>query len=64
MILLVWLHPSFTADRLLFNIIWTSWIITGTLLEERDLAEHFGDQYRDYQKRVSMLLPVPGKRAD
>lgn len=58
----IWLYPYLTADRLLFNIVWTLWITAGTFLEERDLVEHFGDQYRDYRKRVPVLIPLPGKR--
>ncbi len=62
MLLLIWLYPYLTPDRLLFNILWTAWIITGTHLEERDLIEHFGEQYRVYRKRVPMLIPLPGKK--
>ena len=46
-----------TADRILFNVIWTAWVCVGTVLEERDLVEVFGDSYREYQRRVPMLLP-------
>jgi protein-S-isoprenylcysteine O-methyltransferase Ste14 len=62
MILLIWAYPNLTADRLLFNILWTAWIVVGTVLEERDLVAEFGDSYRRYQKRVPMLVPyrVPG----
>jgi protein-S-isoprenylcysteine O-methyltransferase Ste14 len=45
-------------DRLLFNILWSAWIYIGTVLEERDLVEQFGDAYREYQKKVSMLFPL------
>jgi protein-S-isoprenylcysteine O-methyltransferase Ste14 len=30
-------------------------------LEEHDLAASIGEPYRDYQRRVRMLLPLPKK---
>jgi len=57
MILLVWFCPYLTLDRLVFNIIWTAWIVIGAILEERDLVEAFGEDYRNYQKKVPMLMP-------
>lgn len=57
MILLIWSSPHLTVDRLLFNVLWTAWIVVGTVLEERDLVADFGDAYRDYQRRVPMLVP-------
>ncbi len=56
-LVMIWANPHFSYDRLLFNIMWTVWIIIGTMLEERDLVADFGDGYRDYQKRVPMLMP-------
>ncbi|MEW6335056.1 MAG: isoprenylcysteine carboxylmethyltransferase family protein [Thermodesulfobacteriota bacterium] len=56
-ILLIWSNPDLTVDRLLFNILWTLWIVVGTLLEERDLLAAFGERYRRYQKTVPMLIP-------
>jgi hypothetical protein len=49
--------PNVSADRLVFNIFWTVWIIMGTLLEERDLVRGFGESYQIYQKTIPMLIP-------
>jgi protein-S-isoprenylcysteine O-methyltransferase Ste14 len=57
MILMIWSCPDLTADRLLFNGLWTVWIVIGSILEERDLVFEFGDVYREYQRRVPMLIP-------
>jgi protein-S-isoprenylcysteine O-methyltransferase Ste14 len=56
-LLLVWSSPDVTLDRLWFNLTWTVWMVIGTVLEERDLVEEFGDAYREYQKMVPMLVP-------
>jgi len=58
---LVWACPDLTLDRLIFNFLWTVWIIIGTVLEEKDLVSDFGDDYRQYQKRVPMLIPWKGR---
>ncbi len=57
MIILFWAAPLLTMDRLLFNTLWTIWVVAATVLEERDLAVDFGADYRDYQLKVPMLIP-------
>ncbi|MHB8204376.1 MAG: methyltransferase family protein, partial [Desulfomonilaceae bacterium] len=57
-IVMIWSCPDLTADRLLFNVLWTFWIIVGIILEERDLVSQFGSSYLDYRKNVPMLIPT------
>ncbi|MCX5831557.1 MAG: hypothetical protein NT140_06685 [Deltaproteobacteria bacterium] len=57
MIVLIWSAPDVGSDRLLFNILWTLWIVVGSFLEERDLIAEFGEKYHQYQKTVPMLFP-------
>ncbi len=54
----IWTAPVLTADRLLFNVLWTIWIVIGAFFEEKDLIEEFGDDYIEYLKKVPMLLPI------
>jgi protein-S-isoprenylcysteine O-methyltransferase Ste14 len=56
-LLMIWSNPDLTADRLLFNVLFTVWIIAGAVLEERDLVEVYGDDYREYQRSVPMMIP-------
>ncbi len=57
-LLMIWSYPALTVDRLMFNMLWTVWIFIGTVLEERDLVDDFGEDYREYQRSVPMLLPT------
>lgn len=62
-LLAVWATPSMTVGHLLFAGMITGYILIGIRLEERDLVKQFGDQYRSYRERASMLIPLPGRRA-
>ena len=52
-----WVAPVMTAGHFLFASLTTAFMFAGIWLEERDLEALFGDRYRQYQKRVAMLLP-------
>lgn len=57
MLLMIWASPDISGDRLLFNGLWTLWVVVGTVLEEKDLVEDFGPVYVTYQQNVPMLIP-------
>jgi protein-S-isoprenylcysteine O-methyltransferase Ste14 len=62
-LLAFWAAPTMTAGHLLFAIATSGYILIGIWLEERDLVALFGDQYRRYREQVSMLIPLPRRKA-
>jgi methanethiol S-methyltransferase len=54
--LVIWAQ-DLCMSMVLNNIVLTAYLVVGTLLEERKLVAELGDQYRDYQRSVSMFFP-------
>lgn len=64
LLLAFWATPKMTLGHLLFAVANTGYILIGLSLEERDLVAVFGEQYRRYREQVSMLVPVPRRKAE
>jgi len=61
-VLAFWATPDMTWGHLLLALGFTVYVLVGIMHEERDLAALFGEQYRDYMRRVGMLVPGIGIR--
>jgi len=62
-IIAFWATPDMTWGHLLFAFTTTAYILIAVRLEERDLRDIHGHVYKEYQQRVSMLIPwASGKR--
>jgi protein-S-isoprenylcysteine O-methyltransferase Ste14 len=56
-IIAFWAAPVMTVGHLLFAAVTTAYIFVGIFLEERDLVQLFGEQYKRYRAQVGMLVP-------
>jgi len=57
-----WATPAMSQGHLLFAIVTTAYVLIALQIEERTLVHLHGEQYRDYQQRVPMLLPFGPRR--
>jgi len=56
-ILFMVLNPVMTYQWLMLTIMSIVYFIIGSLIEERRLAEEFGEAYRQYRRQVPFIIP-------
>ena len=55
--MVLWITPTMSVGHLLLAGILTGYIVAASKIEERDLIQHFGRVYKDYQQRVPAFVP-------
>lgn len=61
-IIAFWATPRMTIGHLVFAIATTAYILIAIQIEEHDLVSIHGQNYEEYRRQVSMLLPLPPRK--
>lgn len=59
----VWATPTMTVAHLIFALLTTIYILVAIQLEERDLVNAYGEDYKNYRRRVPMLIPFTHRQS-
>ncbi|MDN3650406.1 NnrU family protein [Reinekea marina] len=57
-----WATPVMSTAHLVFAIGTLGYTLVGIYLEEKDLIFVYGEEYKKYKSKVSMLIPLPNRR--
>ena len=56
-LVMIWLTPIMTVNLLVINLLTTIYLFLGSLHWETRLVAQFGDEYREYRKKVHRIIP-------
>jgi protein-S-isoprenylcysteine O-methyltransferase Ste14 len=59
-LLIIWFTPFMTTNLLALYIASTVYLWIGSVHTEMRLVSQFGDEYREYQKKVRRIIPTFG----
>jgi protein-S-isoprenylcysteine O-methyltransferase Ste14 len=59
-LVIMWLTPFMTVNLLIIYLLTTVYLVMGSMHWESRLVAQFGDEYREYQKRVHRIIPLKG----
>jgi len=62
-LVIIWLTPIMTVNLLVIYLLTTIYLYLGSLHWESRLIAQFGDEYREYQRRVNRFIPKSWKNA-
>lgn len=57
-----WAAPRMSVGHLVFSLGMTAYIFIGIAFEERDLRKKFGEEYEEYRRQVSMIIPLTRRK--
>lgn len=57
-----WATARMTVGHLVFALTTTAYMLIAIRWEEHDLLREHGEDYKNYRKRTSMILPLPRKK--
>lgn len=55
--LLLWMSPVMTWNILALNLGFSTYLLIGTIFEERKLADQFGEAYTAYRRKTPRIVP-------
>jgi methanethiol S-methyltransferase len=55
----IWSTPTMTMTHLMLSVSLTVYVLISLNYEERDLVTTLGENYKNYQKRVRRIIPLP-----
>jgi protein-S-isoprenylcysteine O-methyltransferase Ste14 len=60
-LVMIWFTPIMTVNLFIIYLLTTIYLFLGSLHWETRLVAQFGDEYREYQKRVCRIIPGLGE---